>query len=80
MAGIFIYKSAEKYYSFFASDDRIYNYLKRDLSIHGAEILWEKENVRLEKIEKARKTKETLVAKLNLGEAVDLKKELDLFF
>lgn len=79
MAGVLIYKSGLQYYSRIASDDGAYRVIKRDLFNLRAQILWKKENVILEKIEKARKTKDNLLARLNEGEKVSFN-ELDLFF
>lgn len=79
MAGVFIYKSSNQYYSFFSKDDRVFEFMKRELLEHGNQILWEKANTNLEKIENARKTKDELVEKLNSGKKVRFKK-LERFF
>jgi hypothetical protein len=81
MAGVLIYQSASRcYYSFVIADDELYNFEKIEMPKRGDKILWERGNVSLDQIEKARKTKNSLVARLNNGEKVDLKKELDDFF
>jgi hypothetical protein len=81
MAGVLIYKNVlNQHYSFVAADDDVYNAIITDLSRNKDNVLWGKGNVSLEQIEKARTTKNNLVMKLNEGEEVDLKKELDCFF
>ena len=79
MAGILIYKQKLQYYSFITSDDKMYNFVEKSLS-KDCDILWKKANTTIEKIEKSRKTKNDIVAKLNKGEKINLKKELDFLF
>ena len=82
MAGVMIYKSAlNNYFSFVIMDDKEYKAMKTAISENPSnKILWERENVSPKKIEKSRKTKDDLVKKLNLGEEVDLEKELSDYF
>lgn len=82
MPGVLIYKNAlQNYYSYVIADDNLYNAAKTDILKDGStKILWERENVTLEQIESARRTKDTLVSKLNRGEKVNLEKELEGFF
>jgi hypothetical protein len=81
MAGILIYQTASGCsYSFVVSDDSLYDSEIKDIPKRGDKILWERGNVSLEQIEDARKTKNTLVARLNNNEKVDLEKELAEFF
>lgn len=80
MAGVLIYKNTlQDYYSYVIADDNLYAAAKADI-LKSSTILWEKGNVSLEQIQNARRTKDNLVAMLNRGEEVDLKKELDGFF
>ncbi len=79
MAGIFIYKNGLHYDSFAAPDDRVYQFIKRNLAEHGVQIIWEKEKTSLEKIEKAKKIKDNLIDRLNKNSIVNLE-ELDYFF
>jgi hypothetical protein len=81
MAGVLIYKSVlNQHYSFVSSEDNLYNSIILNFNESGEKVLWGRGNVSLEQIENARKTKDDLVRKLNEGEKVDLKKELDVFF
>lgn len=82
MAGVLIYKSAlNQHYSFLCADNGEYVAIRVGILENiNNKILWERENVSLEQIENARKTKDNLVAMLNAGKKVDLKKELDCFF
>jgi len=81
MPGVIIYRTQSNlHYSFVSFDDDLYNAEKIELPKMGDTILWDKGNVSLQQIQNARKTKDDLVAKLNAGEEVDLKKELDSFF
>jgi hypothetical protein len=81
MPGVLIYQTMSGCcYSFVSADDDIYNAEKEDIPKRGDKILWTKEKVNFEQIEKSRKTKNCLVARLNNGEKVDLEKELDSFF
>ena len=65
---------------FVSSDDSLYDFAMKEIPKRGDKILWKKGNVSLEQIEDARKTKDTLVTKLNNSEKVDLEKELEEFF
>ena len=81
MAGIIIYESTSKhYYDLVLNDHSMYRAAKTDIRKNGDKILWKKGNASPEQIENSRKTKENLVARLNKGEKVDLKTELDGFF
>lgn len=78
MAGVLIYKSAlNQHYSFLSADNGEYVAIRVGILENiNNKILWERENVSLEQIEKARKTKDELVAKLNKGKKVNLKKKI----
>jgi hypothetical protein len=81
MGGFYIYKTeSNQYYSFVCFDNELYNSQVKEAPTTGNTILWKTGNVSLQQMENARKTKDALVAKLNAGEKVDLKKELDDFF
>jgi len=80
MAGVLIYKRIDKYYSFVVSNDDLYKNLKEYLPKKGNQILWEKEGISIDAINKVRAYKDTLVEKLNKGQKINLEKELDLFF
>ena len=82
MAGVFIYKNyLNQYYGCIISDDEGYQKVRENyLFGRGIQILWEKENVSLERMDNNEKTIEITVNKLNNGQEVNLEKELDLFF
>ncbi|HPD81943.1 MAG TPA: hypothetical protein PK357_02480 [Candidatus Pacearchaeota archaeon] len=81
MPGVLIYQTPSRCcYSFVIADDDLYNAEIKEIPKRRDKILWEKGNVSFEQIEKSRKTKNCLVARLNNGEKVDLEKELDIFF
>ena len=82
MAGVLIYKNAlGQHYSFVIAENKAYTATKLGiLENESNKILWEKENVSSEQIEKSRKTKNDLVKRLNEGQEVDLEKELSIYF
>jgi len=81
MPGVLIYQSLSGCcYSFVIADHDLYNAEIKEIPKRGDKILWEKGNVSLEQIENSRKTKNSLVARLNNGEKIDLEKELSDFF
>jgi hypothetical protein len=81
MAGVLIYQSVSGcYYSSVHFNDDAYNAEKEDIPKRGDKILWKKGNVSVEQLDNSRKTKNSLVARLNNGEKVDLEKELAEFF
>lgn len=84
MGGFFIYKTeSNQYYSFVCFDDELYNSQVKEAPTVGDTILWKTGNVSLQQMENARKTKDSLVKRLNDGEKIKLKylkKELDGFF
>lgn len=75
-----IHKNAQGYYCFISSDDKLYRDAKKEISNNGNQIIWERENVTIEQLENARKTKEEIVKKLNGGEETNVKRELSPFF
>jgi len=82
MAGVLIYANALKQHvSFVTADNKTYTVIKADLlEDKSIEIIWEKENVNLQKIEDSRITRADLVRKLNEGQKVNLEKELSKYF
>lgn len=81
MAGVYIHQStSENYYSVVIFDDNLYNSEIKEAPTRGNKILWKKGNVSVAQIQNSRETKDSLVERLNKGEQVDLKKELDGFF
>ncbi len=81
MAGVLIYQDIKLNHSIFiSSDNEVYNYIRRILVKDNCKILYEKANTTLDKIENARKTKDNLIARLNIGEVINLEKELGRFF
>jgi hypothetical protein len=82
MPGVLIYQFASQYYSFVIADDKLYRATKKEIMKDG-QLLWSKGRISFEELEDARKTKDSLVKRLNDGEKIklkDLKKELDCFF
>jgi hypothetical protein len=84
MPGVIIYRTKfNRYYSLVSFDDNSYNDEKIEIPKRGDTILWDKGNVTLEQLENSRKTKDSLVRRLNDGENIklkDLKNELKGFF
>jgi hypothetical protein len=76
MAGVLIYKSVSRYYSYIIEEDSLYELVLKGISKTKDEIVWKKGNVSLKQLESARKTKDDLVRRLNEGEEADLEKEI----
>lgn len=81
MAGILLYKSAERYYGLVIADDSIYSDMRKSLSEDKSiNVIWEKENTILNNIKESTIIKNDLVSRLNKGEEVNLDKELKRLF
>ena len=82
MAGVLIYRSSlNQHYSYVVAEDNLYDAVKADIiGNESNKLLWERGDVSLEQIQNARKTTDSLVARLNKGEKIDFEKELAEFF
>lgn len=81
MPGLIIYRKYGQFYSFIIADDKIYKKTRAGLKIqYAVKLCFEKGEVSAEQIDEARDKTAEIVKKLNLGQKVDVTKELSDYF
>lgn len=81
MAGLLIYKSYSRFYSFLISDDTAYKEtVKEFTTLSHIKLYFEKGDLTSQQIQDARDKASEIVKRLNQGEKVNAKKELSDYF